>query len=183
MRQAVILNGDPTPNFTGTWTPTHDAILYEITGLPQGSHTFEIVVDDGYGKTTNSTVNVTVQPNQAPTLSSPEDLTIEEIVNRYVQSYNNIGNLKVDDNEKVITDWLNDSWLDSPNQDIGPHIQNTFRSTSPNSKFVYVELPYKFYNEHMVDWLWGKTEHFINDGSTLPLSEVKECIAKRDAQR
>lgn len=103
-------------------------------------------------------------------------LSIDEIVNRFVQSYNNIGNLKVDEEEKVVTEWLNDSWLESPNTDIGPHIQNNFRANQPNSKFVYVELPYEFYKEHMTDWLWGKTQHFINDGSTQSLSEVKDCI-------
>lgn len=103
-------------------------------------------------------------------------LSIDDIVDRFIQSYNDIGNYKVDDSEQVIVDWLNDSWLDSPNDDIGPHIQNKFKTNHPNSKFVYVELPNEFYKEYMTDWLWGKTETFIHDQSTLPLSEVKECI-------
>lgn len=101
---------------------------------------------------------------------------IDEIVERYIQSYTDIANTTFDAEDEVVVNWLNNSWLGSPHKDIGPHIQQNFSSVYPTAKFVYVELPYKFYKEFMTDWLYGSSQQHIDDGSIYPLRDIKKHI-------
>lgn len=109
-----------------------------------------------------------------------EVLSSEEVYQNYYKTYEELksfsheklikvkgfSNITISDISEFVSQWNN------LNEGSVVDIAKRHWQEHPNDKFLYVEIPYQFFEDHMTDWL--------EDEFDIPLSRIKKFIKRGD---